>query len=143
MIDGRGYSCGTLISGLPDEVVKDKLWLILCRSPSVNLLLGLRSLSISWRNFVGDTLEWKVLNFLQLDAHGYNSFVLHHRTVWLTPNQRLLYELAHFRIVVSENMERIEDRIRYTRTRAKSVPVYVKLQDCPPYWSDCPDYYEL
>lgn len=141
--DGASRSRGVLIPSLPDDIVRDRVWPALVSSPSVSLLLNLRHLNTSWSRFVGGTLEWKALTFLWLDSPGYYSYILRHKIIGQTPNERLGFELANFRFLVCESMDEIESRVRCSRRQTGFLPFYVSGEDCPPCVGDCPEYYGL
>ncbi|KAG0572494.1 hypothetical protein KC19_VG100000 [Ceratodon purpureus] len=118
---------GSLIPSLPDAVIEERVWPVLMRDPSVTQLLLVRSVSKAWRQLVEASLEWKVLSFVRLDSPRYRCYILQHRLRFLSVNQRLGFELGHFRVLVGESMQEIETRVRVPNFRARGFPSYVSF----------------
>lgn len=134
---------GSLIPSLLDELVRERIWPVLVNPLSILTLLDLRHLSTSWNRFVGGTLEWNALTFMWLDWTGYYRYILQHGMVRQSPIQRLWFELANFRYLIAQGIDEIESRVRFSRMKARSMPFYVSIEDCPPSMDDCPEYYDL
>lgn len=136
--------CCDLIPSLPDQVVKEKVWPILVRSPSALKLLRLRHVSKQWNCFVGTTLKWNALNFILLDSSGCWKTTAHGGLDSFVPTQRLRFEMANYQFLLSEDMREIEARVRFSRFRlVRAVPFYVSIEGCPPDVEESPKYYGL
>lgn len=133
----------SLIPSLPDEIVQRHVWPRLVEPPSVQLLLHLRHLSLSWHRFLNTTLEWSTLMFLRLDWPGYLRCATLSREIIASMTDRYRDELTNYRILIAEDMVEVESRVRYTRLRERSMPFYVTLDSSPPDVMVCPEYYGL
>lgn len=134
---------GSLIPSLPDAVVEERVWPVLVRNPSVTQLFQLRQINSAWNRLVGTSLEWRALVFVLLDSPGYQQYVYRNRFRFLSVSQRLGLEIAHFRQVVEENMEEVENRIWFDGFKLDRLPSYVSLEGCPPCVEEDPGYYDL
>lgn len=139
-VDKGGVTEGSLISALPDEVVKERVWPVLAGSPS--LLLRLRCASKQWNRFIETTVEWNALRFTLLDSPEWKASVPSSiETAAFT--QRVNFELAKYHTLLSEDLREIEIRVRYSRLGFRFLPYYVSLEGCPPDAEECPGYYGL
>lgn len=133
----------SLIPPLPDVIIKQIIWPMLMSQPSVQLLLLLRRVSRPWNQFVLTTLEWNSWTFIRLDALGYSRYAVVNRLIYCPFSQRFGFELAHYRSLVSENMEELASRLRYANFGRGTIPFYVSLEGCPPDLDLCREYYCL
>lgn len=131
-------SSGSLIPFLPDEIIEGQVWHLLANPPSVPLLMNLRHLNASWRRFVGDTVEWKVLSMLWSPEQGYKGYILRNWVKGVTPDRRLSWELACYRVIETENRKEIsgmaeaESRSWYVRERCGGPYISSRWQKEPP-----------
>ncbi|KAG0555848.1 hypothetical protein KC19_11G008200, partial [Ceratodon purpureus] len=134
---------GTLIQRLPDALVRDQLWLVLMRCPSVPLLQQLRLVSKSWNRFVLTTVEWNTWVFMRIDSPGYCRYLTSHGLEYQPFSLRYEIEVAAFRFLLMEDMSEIAQRVRYLNCRARGLPYCVSLSGCPPSVDTNPEYYDL
>ena len=138
-----GCRSAELIPSLPNALVQDHVWPLLTDCPSVTLLIFLRSVSSSWRQFLETSVEWNALRFLYMDTPGYIRVASTSGQATETVADRLLRELNNYRYLLAESMEEMKDRLRYIRLRREGYPIYVATSGCPPDINDCPEYYGL
>ena len=131
---------GTLIPTLPDGLVEERVWPMLAQYPE--LLPRLCCVNRRWRSFVGDTLEWGALTFIVHDtpqlhdpAPGDSGGSISAR-LWES-------EVANYRFLLSEDLEEIEARVRYSGFVVRAVPFYVSIEGLPPDAEECPCFYDL
>ena len=55
----------------------------------------------------------------------------------------LRFEIENFRLLIIEDLEKIEFRIRYSSLSSRRLPSHVSTEDCPPSLDQCPEYYNL
>lgn len=129
-VDSRGSSIsvpvddvGDLIPPLPDTLVQNHVWPLLADCPSVTLLVFLRSVNSSWCRFLETSVEWNALRFLHLDTPGFLECATTDGLPTITVAEQLLRELANYRVLLREDMEEIENRVRYLDMREKRLPM--------------------
>lgn len=131
-------SSDLLIPSLPDELIVGHVWPLLTKPPSVSLLMKLRRLNVSWRRFVGGTVEWKVLSMLWSPEQGYNGYILRNWVKGVKHDRRLSWELACYKVIEAENKREIsrmteaESRDWYIRERCRGPYIFSRWQNEPP-----------
>lgn len=130
-------SDGTLLSRLPDGLVRAVIWPMMFKKPSPSLLFRLRRVSRCWRDFEGAQLEWQALIFVRLDQPGFFQYLARNDIARPSLTSRLQFEIECLRVLLSEQMENFQFQ---RRTR---VPGYVLLADLPPDWGCAPEYYGI
>lgn len=140
-LHGQTNSGEGLLPHLPDSLVRSHVWPVLVSHPSVSLVQLLRGVNSSWRRLLDTSVEWNTLRFLHLDSPGYVQYTTSNGQTIISSTERFLRELANFRVLMTEDMEELEYRVRYTSYR--TLPIYVSASECPPTVEDCPGYYDL
>lgn len=56
---------------------------------------------------------------------------------------RLAHEVAHYKILIVEDIEELINRVRFFGLRERSIPFYTITEDSPPDLDLCLEYYRL
>lgn len=104
---GDDLDSSNLIPALPDQVVRERVWPVLMRSPSATQLFRLRCVSRHWSRFVDTTLEWNALGFIMLDMTISGKIVTRSDLGRLAASQLSRLEATSCPFLLSEDMSKI------------------------------------
>lgn len=84
-----------ILPGLPDKLVKERIFPLLPVSPS--LLWRLRRVCRLWRRHIGDTFVWQALEIVRIDNQGYRRLVSRGEVQRLSLQERFEFEMLFLR----------------------------------------------
>lgn len=108
----------TLLPPLSDELVLSRVWPLLHERVNISLLWRLRRVNRAWREKVGNTLEWAALEFVRIDAPGFQRLLESCGERRPSLRERVESELGSFTVLLAESLSKLSSQVEMTQSCA-------------------------